>query len=63
MENVTCPGNMRELTEEELLMVSGGEFWRDVAVAGGGLLGGTFGGVIGGAVGTVVVGAAWDWVF
>lgn len=40
-----------ELNLNELENISGGDYWRELAAAGGGLLGGVFGGPLGAAGG------------
>ncbi|ABS42930.1 MULTISPECIES: colicin V family bacteriocin [Clostridium] len=52
---------MQDLNLQSLEKINAGDVtWRDVAVAGGGLLGGTFGGALGAAGGGLAGGALYD---
>ena len=62
MEKFIEQDNMRELTSDELLLVSGGELWKNIATGGGALLGGMFG-PVGSFVGGIAAHAAWEFVF
>ena len=51
--------NLEVISTEELHSINGGDFWRDVAVGGGTLLGSSFG-RIGGFVWSLAGGALYD---
>ena len=56
--------NFMELQSYEINTINGGDFWRDCAMVGGGLIGGalTGGNVIGAGVGSLVGGKIYDWL-
>ena len=52
--------NFDALELNELETIDGGLSWRDVATAGGALLGSTFGGPLGGFAGGIIAGGIYD---